>query len=81
MLEPSLTTGTQCADQERSALRGTLTEEGEREAHLCEVHEVLEAGVEVGLLIQRAHMLEMGVVDVGIHTEEALEYGADDNLK
>ena len=35
----------------------------------------------MGFLIQGAHMLEMGVVDVGIHAEQALEYGADHTLK
>lgn len=50
-------------------------------AHLSEVHEVLKAGVEVGLLLQRADVLEVGVVDVRIHPEEALEDGADDVLE
>ena len=49
--------------------------------HLCEVHEVLEAGVQVGLLLERADVLEVGVVYVGIHPEEALEDCADDLLE
>ena len=50
-------------------------------AHLSEVHKVLEAGVEVGLLLQRADVLEVGVVDVRVHPEQALEDGADDVLE
>jgi hypothetical protein len=34
---------------------------------------MLEAGVEVGLLPEGAHMLEVRVVHVGVHAEEALE--------
>jgi hypothetical protein len=41
---------------------------------LCEVHEVFEASVEVGLLVQGTDAPEMGVVDVSVHPEEALEY-------
>ena len=54
---------------------------GNRGAYLCEVHEVLEAGVEVGLLAQIAHVAKVGVVDVRIDTEETLEDGADHVLK
>jgi hypothetical protein len=41
-------------------------------AHHGEEDEMLEAGVEVRLLIQGTHMFEVGVVDVGIHSEQAL---------
>ena len=42
---------------------------------------MLEAGVEVGLLLEGADVLEVGVVDVGVHPEQALEDGADDLLE
>ena len=45
--------------------------------HLSEVHEVLEAGVEVSLLGQAADLVEVGVVHVGKDTEDPLEDGAD----
>ena len=42
---------------------------------------MLEACVEVGLLLERADVLEVGVVDVCVHPEQALEDGADDLLE
>ena len=36
---------------------------------------MLEAGVEVGLLVQHADLLEVRVVDVGVHAEQALVDG------
>lgn len=47
------------------------------QTHLSEVHEVLEAGVEVRLLAQAAHVLEVRVVDVRVHSEQALEDDLD----
>ena len=44
-----------------------------RAARLREVHKVLEAGVEVRLLAQRAHVAEVAVVHVRVHAEQALE--------
>ena len=46
--------------------------------HLGEVHEVLEAGVEVRLLAQAADLVEVGVVHVREHAEHALENGPHD---
>jgi len=40
---------------------------------LDEVVKVLETGVEVSLLPKVHDLLEMRVVDVGVHTEETLE--------
>lgn len=42
--------------------------------HYREEDEVLEAGVQVGLLAQPAHLLKVRVVDVRIHAEQALEH-------
>ena len=44
--------------------------------HLCEIHEMLEACVEMSLLPKAAYAPEVGVVDVRIHSEEPLEHGA-----
>jgi hypothetical protein len=44
--------------------------------YLREVHEVLEAGVEMSLLPQGAHVLEVRVVHVRVHAEQPLEDGA-----
>lgn len=43
---------------------------------LCKVHEMLEACIEVCLLSKAAYTPKVGVVDVGIHSEEALEHGS-----
>lgn len=48
-----------------------------KQAHLGKGHEVLEAGVEVRLLAQAAHVLEVRVVDVRVHPEQALEDDLD----
>ena len=48
---------------------------GPRIPDLCEVHEMLEAGVEVRLSAQAANLLEVRVVDVCVHSEEPFEYG------
>lgn len=40
---------------------------------LSEVHEMFEASVDVGLFPQTADAAEVGVVHVGVHSEEALE--------
>ena len=52
------------------------TESVQQKAHLCEVHEMLEARVQVGFFPQAANASEMCVVDVCIHSEQALEHGA-----
>ena len=44
-------------------------------AYQCEVHEMLEASIQVGLLLQGTHTPEVGVVDVGVHPKEPLEDG------
>ena len=49
-----------------------------KRAHLSEVHEVFEAGVQMRLLVQAANGLEVRVVHVRIHPEHALEDGAYD---
>lgn len=54
---------------------------GGRGDHLGEVDEVLEAGVEVGLLRQSADVFEVGVVHVRVHPEEPLEDGPDHLLE
>lgn len=41
--------------------------------YLCEVHEMLEAGVEVGFFTEGTDAPEVGVVDVSIHPEKPLE--------
>ena len=41
--------------------------------HLSEVHKMPEAGVQVRLLAKSAYALEVGVIDVRIHAEQALE--------
>lgn len=55
-----------------SARAHTEEQEG---PHQGEEDEVLEASVEVGLLIKHADLLEVRVVDVGVHTEKALVDG------
>ena len=40
---------------------------------LSEVHDMFEASVDVGLFPQTADAAEVGVVHVGVHSEEALE--------
>lgn len=47
-----------------------------QQAHLSEVHKMLEAGIQVGFLAQAANASEMCVVNVCVHSEEALEHGA-----
>lgn len=42
---------------------------------------MLEAGVEVGLLLKTDDALEVGVVDMGVHPEQALEDGPHHALK
>ena len=42
---------------------------------------MLEAGVEVRLLMKAANGLEVRMVHVGIHAEQALENGADDIIE
>lgn len=49
--------------------------------HLCEVHEVFEACVQVRLLPKCAHVLEVRVVYVGVYAEETLENAVNDILK
>ena len=44
--------------------------------YLSEVHEVLEACVQMRLLTQAAYAPKMGVIDVSIYPEEALEHCA-----
>ena len=39
------------------------------------MHEVLETGVEVCLFAEGTYAAEVGVVDVGVDPEQALEYG------
>jgi len=42
--------------------------------YICKQNEVLETGIEMGLLFKANNLLEMRVVDVGIDTKQALEY-------
>jgi len=42
--------------------------------YICKQNEVLETGIEMGLLFKANNLLEMRVVDVGIYTKQALEY-------
>jgi len=51
------------------------TESVQQRAHLCEVHEMLEACVQVSFFPEAANASEMCVVDVSIHSKEALEHG------
>lgn len=51
------------------------------EPHLCKVHEMFEACVQMCLLSQRAHMLEVRVVYVGIDAEQTLENAVNDILE
>lgn len=44
-------------------------------AHLHEEDEVLEGGVEVSLLLQPHHRVEVLVVDVGVDPEQPLQDG------
>lgn len=44
--------------------------------YLGEVHEMLEACIEVRLLPQTAYTPEVGMVNVRIHSEEPLEHGS-----
>ncbi len=48
------------------------------QTHLSEVHEVLEAGVEVRLLPQGTYVLKVRVIDVCIHPEKPLENAVND---
>lgn len=50
----------------------------EHSAHLREVHEMLEARIEVCFLPQGTNVLEVGVVDVSIDPEQPLEYAVND---
>ncbi len=43
--------------------------------HLNEENEVLEGGVEVGLLLQLHHRVKMLVVDVSVNPEQTLQDG------
>ena len=43
---------------------------------LSKVHEVLETRIQMCFLPKAAYAPEVSVVDVGIHSEEALEHGA-----
>lgn len=52
------------------------TESVQQRAHLCEVHEMLEAGIQMGFFPEAADASEMCVVDVCIHSKQALEHGA-----
>ena len=47
-----------------------------QKAYLGEVHKMLEAGIQVGFLAQAANASEVCVINVCIHSEEALEHGA-----
>jgi len=51
---------------------------GAARARLREVRKVLEAGVQVRLLAQRAHVAEVAVVQVRVDAEQALEHRARD---
>jgi len=42
--------------------------------YICKQNEVLETGIEMGLLFKANNLLEMRVVDVGINPKQALEY-------
>ena len=42
--------------------------------YICKQNEVLETGIEMGLLFKANNLLEMRAVDVGIYTKQALEY-------
>lgn len=44
-------------------------------SHLDKENEVLEGGVEVRLLLQLHHRVKVLVVDVSVHSEEALQDG------
>lgn len=44
--------------------------------YLGEIHEVLEACIEMRLLPQTAYTPEVGMVNVRIHSEEPLEHGS-----
>lgn len=44
-------------------------------SHLNKENEVLEGGVEVGLLLQLHHRVEMLVVDVSVNPEQTLQDG------
>ena len=48
--------------------------ERRRSGYLGKENEVLEAGVQVSFSLELAHLVKVRSVDVGIHTEEALEY-------
>ena len=52
---------------------GTSIERG-RSGHLGKENEVLEAGVQVSFGLELTNLVKVRSVDVGIHTEEALEY-------
>lgn len=38
-------------------------------------NEMLEAGVEMGLLLQSDNLLKVRVIDVRVHSKQTLEYG------
>lgn len=51
------------------------------ESYIGEEDEVFEASVEVSLLLEADNALEVGVVDVGVHSEQPLEDGPHHALK
>ena len=51
------------------------------EPHLCKVHEMFEACVEVSFFSKRDNLVEMRVVDVSVYTEESFEDLFHDWLK
>jgi hypothetical protein len=53
--------------------RGGLTN-----AHLREEDEVLEAGVQVSFSFQLTHLVEVGTIDMSIHTKQSFENLLDD---
>ncbi len=52
-----------------------------RPTHQCERDEVFEACAEVRLLAQLLYLFEVRVVDVRVHSEEALEHGLHSVLR
>lgn len=44
------------------------------EEYLSKENEVLETGIQVSFSLELTYLVKMGAIDVGIHTEEALEY-------
>jgi hypothetical protein len=72
---PGSTAGGDAATRLHTRERRQLFLVDERES-VREVHEVLEARVQVRLRAERHHHVPVRVVDVGVHAEEALEDGA-----